>query len=158
VKRLAIVVACSCGGEPAHPPDAAPPADAFVACTAVFTGNFAETSTTPGACAFFSDYLAFELPSTTLAAPLAVTVAIPALPGDYASQTGTAWSASATRIVAHATCVLEAGDQVVPHGTFALHLEGTAPPHGTLVLDQPVRAPASADCGAPLVEHVEVRF
>jgi hypothetical protein len=61
-------------------------------------------------------------------------------------------------MIDHDTCLLAAGDQVVPHGAFTLHLASVSPPHGTLVLDQPVRATPFADCGAPLVEHVEVAF
>ncbi len=162
MRRLALALALAGGcGEPgaaSGPGDAAPAVDAAVACTAGFTGNFTETTTTPDACATLGDHLEVRATAASLDTPLVVTLDIPGAPGDYASQTGTAWSATATRIVTHATCLLQAGDQVVPHGAFALHLEAIAPPHGTLVLDQPVRATAFADCGAPLVEHVEVRF
>lgn len=154
----ALVLACGCGGDPARPPDAAVIApDAFVACAATFTGNFSEVATTATACASATDaQLVVTLPATNLVAPLAVTLAIATGPGDFSSETTATWSATATRMIGHDTCVLDAGDQVVPHGSFTLHL--TSADHGTLVLDQPVRATIFSACGTPLAEHVEVAF
>jgi hypothetical protein len=158
VLALAIASACGCGIDPVHAPDAAAgPPDAFVACTATFTGNFADLATTATACATATgSQLVLTVPSTGLLAPLSVTLAIAAAPGDFSSETTTVWSAIATRMVGHDTCVLDAGDQVVPHGSFTLHLTGAD--HGTLELDQPVRATMFSACGSPLAEHVEVAF
>jgi hypothetical protein len=153
---LALVTAC--GSDPVRTPDAAVVMpDALVACTATFTGNFAEVATTATACATATaTQLALTVPSTNLIAPLAITLAITPAPGDFSSETTMAWSAIATRMVTHDTCVLDAGDQVVPHGSFTLHLTGAD--HGTLELDQPVRATMFSACGSPLAEHVEVAF
>ena len=157
--RLAVLaVVTACGGDPVRSPDAAVIGpDAFVACTATFTGNFAEVATTATACASATDtQLVVTVPSTTLVAPLAVTLAIAPAPGDFSSETTATWSALATRMINHDTCVLDAGDQVVPHGSFTLHL--ISADHGTLVLDQPVRATMFSACGTTLSEHVEVAF
>ncbi|HEY6035598.1 MAG TPA: hypothetical protein VIV58_15095 [Kofleriaceae bacterium] len=153
-----LVVVCGCSVAPAHTPDAAVVApDAFVACTATFSGNFDEVATTATACASAtSTGLAVTLPSANLVAPLAITLAIAAGPGEFSSETTATWSATATRMIGHDTCVLDAGDQVVPHGSFTLHLASAD--HGTLVLDQPVRATMFSACGSPLAEHVEVTF
>ena len=158
MKALVLVVACGCGAEPARmPPDAAAvPPDAFVACTATFSGNFAELATTATACASAGTQLVIDVPAQGLIAPLMVTLAIVPNPGDFSSETTATWSAIGTRMVGHDTCVLDAGDQVVPHGSFTLHL-ATAD-HGTLVLDQPVRATLFSTCGETLYEHVEVAF
>ncbi|MEO6772420.1 MAG: hypothetical protein ABI467_05285 [Kofleriaceae bacterium] len=159
---LACALACGCGGDPARAPDAAVNANpdgfvALVACTATFTGNFAEVATTAAACATATGaQLVVTVPSTNLIAPLAITLASATGPGDYSSETAAAWSAAATRMIGHDTCVLDAGDQVVPHGSFTLHL--TTTDHGTLELDQPVRATMFSACGSPLAEHVEVVF
>ena len=159
--RLAILAAattCACTVDPVRAPDAAPVApDAFVACTATFTGNFAEVATTATACATATDaQLALTIPATHLVAPLAVSLAIAPAPGEFSAETTATWSANATRMIDHDTCVLDAGDQVVPHGSFTLHL--TSADHGTLVLDQPVRATMFSACGTTLAEHVEVAF
>jgi len=157
VKALVLVLACGCSVEPARTPDAAPVApDAFVACTATFSGNFAEVATTATACASAGAQLAISVPSQSLIAPLAVTLAIAPGPGDFSSETTATWSATGTRLIGHDTCVLDAGDRVVPHGSFTLHL--TSADHGTLVLDQPVRATMFSTCGDTLSEHVEVAF
>jgi hypothetical protein len=155
---LALATTCACSVDPVRAPDAAAVGpDAFVACTATFTGNFAEVATTATACASATDaQLALTIPSTNLVAPLAVTLAIAPVPGDFSSETTAMWSAIATRMINHDTCVLDAGDQVVPHGSFTLHL--TSADHGTLVLDQPVRATMFSACGTTLAEHVEVVF
>jgi hypothetical protein len=157
--RLAVLaVACACSVDPVRAPDAAfVGPDAFVACTATFTGNFAEVATTATACASASDaQLMLAIPAIQLVAPLAVTLAIAPAPGEFSSETTATWSANATRMIDLDTCVLDAGDQVVPHGSFTLHL--TSAEHGTLVLDQPVRATTFSACGTTLAEHVEVAF
>lgn len=153
---LALVTAC--GNDPVRAPDAAMVMpDAPAACTATFSGNFAEVATTATACATTTGtQLALTIPSTSLIAPLAIELAIATAPGDYSSDTTATWSATATRVIDHDTCVLDAGDQVVPHGSFTLHLIGAD--HGMLVLDQPVRATMFSACGSPLSEHVEVAF
>lgn len=155
---LALATTCACTVDPARTPDAAPLGpDAFVACTGTFTGNFAEVATTATACATATDaQLTLAIPSTNLLAPLTVTLAIAPAPGDFSSETTPMWSAIATRMINHDTCVLDAGDQVVPHGSFTLHLASAD--HGTLVLDQPVRATMFSACGTTLAEHVEVAF
>ncbi|MEO8553444.1 MAG: hypothetical protein ABI678_25900 [Kofleriaceae bacterium] len=101
--------------------------------------------------------MTLTIPSTFLNEPLQIQIPADGV-GELSSQTVAAWSASATRMIGHDTCLLAAGDQVVPHGAFTLHLDAVSPPHGTLVLDQPVRATPFSDCGATLVEHVEVTF
>ena len=157
MKALVLVVACGCSGEPARTPDALAVApDAFVACTAEFSGNFAEVATTATACASSGAQLVISVPSESLTAPLMVTLAIAPSPGDFSSETTATWSAIGTRMVGHDTCVLDAGDQVVPHGSFTLHLASAD--HGALVLDQPVRATLFSTCGDTLSEHVEVAF
>lgn len=155
---FAFVLVCGCSSDPARAPDATPVApDAFFACTATFSGNFSEVATTDTACATATDaQLVVTLPSQNLVAPLAITLAIATGPGDFSSETTATWSAIATRMIGHDTCVLDAGDQVVPHGSFTLHL--TAADHGTLALDQPVRATIFSACGDTLGEHVEVAF
>lgn len=155
MKRLLILLA-GCGDPTVAPVDAPfVPQDAPAACTAKFSGNFVETSTTDDACA--TDGMTLSISSTFLVEPLQVSIPA-ASAGDYSSQTVAEWSAMATRMINHDTCLMAAGDQVVPHGSFTLHLESVSPSHGTLVLDQPVRATVFSDCGATLVEHVEVTF
>jgi len=155
LKRLLLIVLVGCDDAPAVLDAPVVPQDAPPACSAHFTGNFTETATTTEACA--TDGMMLSIPSTFLVGPLEVMIPAAAA-GDFSSQTVAAWSASATRMINHDTCLLAAGDQVVPHGAFTLHLASVAPPHGTLVLDQPVRATAFSNCGATLVEHVEVAY
>lgn len=153
--KALLVLLAACGDPAPVANDAAVPLDAPGACTAHFTGNFIDTTTTADACA--TDGLAISIASPFLDGPLQITIPATA-PGELSSQTVTAWSATASRTVEHDACLLAAGDQVVPHGAFTLHLVSVSPPHGTLVLDQAVRATTFATCGDPLVEHVEVTF
>jgi hypothetical protein len=157
LKRLAILLA-ACGSDPETHVDAPPP-DAFVACSAQLTGNFAETITSGEPCAALGESgLTVQLPSMNFVEPYTITFGIGNVAGDYSAQTVTTWSSQATRMLAHDMCILAAGDQAVPHGDFTLHLDSVVPAHGTLSLDQPVHATAFSDCGDPLVEHFEVTF
>ena len=156
--RVAVVLlalaACS-------PGDAAPP-DATT-CVATFGDNFADTTSSPAACATVTGgTLTFAIDSQALGSTLAIAIELGAAPaiGTYSSETIATWSTAAARSIDDGGCVYTAGDQVIPHGSFTLSLAaidaGTA--HGTLEVIQAVHALQGTDCGASDRETVDVVF
>jgi hypothetical protein len=156
---VAIALCVGCGGDHAATVDAAP-ADAFAACTATWTGNFAETVTTATPCGAMSGTtLAIQAPTTRLATPLPISIALPAaIAGTYTSDTIAGWSAMETMTVVGDTCIFEAGSALAPHGDFTLTLADASAPHGTLALDLVVLAEEFSVCGSPLTETLELTF
>jgi hypothetical protein len=148
-----------CGGGHATSPDASPP-DAFAACTATWTGNFAETVTTTTPCSAMSrTTLAIQAPTTRLAMPLPISIALPAaIAGTYSSDTIASWGAMESMTVVGDTCIFEAGSAAAPHGDFTLTLADATAPHGSLTLDLAVLAEEFSVCGSPLTETLELTF
>lgn len=164
--RAAVLVALvGCGGGSAHA-DAA--GDAAVACTAQFSGNFAETSSSPVDCATVmagSDVaLGFAIESTTLVATVQVAIDLGATPsaGVYSSDTVQTWSAMAFQSIGNGGCEYSAGSSATPTGSFTLALDaidaaaGTA--HGTLDLVQYVLTFPGTNCGSASTESLAVTF
>ena len=117
-------------------------------CTAVFSGNFSDSSS--GACP--------TLDGTTLRFRAEAPSVNSALAGMIADvdRLGTGdWSAVLTR---EPGCVYTAGRDATPRGTYVLTLTSTAPLHGTLVLEQVVHALPMADCGRGDLETVRLAF
>ena len=162
--RSFVALACaSCGGAAAAP-DA--PADAAATCSATFSGSFTEASSGDGDCATLSAsgadvVLGFAIPSTTIAAPLALAFDLgPApSPGRYAPEIVQTWSAIATSSVDSA-CVYSAGQGAVPSGTFTLTLDAidASAAHGSLEVDTFLHAFVMTTCGAVPTETVVIEF
>jgi len=156
-----------CGGSHAAPPDVAP--DAAPACTATFSGNFAEVDAAATCASIVVDAqhdasLELALPVAALDAKLVVSIALgtaPA-PGQISSDTVALWSAVATEHVGSGSCRYSAGASAVPPGSFALALAaidvaaGTA--HGTLALTLYVLTAPGTDCGPSDTEQVTLAF
>ncbi|HEY1548031.1 MAG TPA: hypothetical protein VGG28_09425 [Kofleriaceae bacterium] len=154
-----MIALAGCGGDHAATVDAAPP-DAFAACTATWTGNFAETVTTATPCSAMSGTtLAIQAPTTRLATALPISIALPAaIAGTYTSDTIGSWSALESMTIVGDTCIFEAGSALAPHGDFTLTLADAAAPHGSLALDMVVLAEEFSVCGSPLTETLELTF
>lgn len=131
------------------------------ACTATFSGNFSDVTSSHAACPTVSDALDFAIDSRVLGAQAVISIALPAAPapGDYSSQTLTSWHAVEARSLGNGACVYSAGDEVTPSGSFRLSLAELAPvAHGTLSVTQYVHAIDSADCGVADLERLDVTF
>jgi hypothetical protein len=148
----------ACGGG-SNGPDA-PAIDAQAACSATWSGNFAETAATPTPCATIADAtITIAAPTTRLPMPLPISITLAsAVAGSYTSESVTAWSASETMTVVGNSCIYQAGSGVAPHGDFTLTLADATAPHGTLDLDLAVLASAFSTCGSPLTETLELVF
>jgi hypothetical protein len=181
------LVLAACGGGHGTSDIDAPPADARAACTATWSGNFAEVATSDAACATLTASgtasgaasaaasgaafdatsgaasaaatLAIQAPTTRLPAPLPIAIQLAAVvAGTYSSENIGTWSASETRTIVGDTCLFEAGSDVAPHGNFTLTLTDATAPHGTLALELAVLAKAQSVCGDPLSEQLELAF
>ena len=162
--RLAplLLVACSGG---AAAPDAAP--DASTRCTATFTGNFSETSTTEG-CATLGTgdtgevELTLVIPAHALGADMLGVFDLGAAPtpGAYSSRTVSFWRMRAVQQVGMGSCVYAAGSQQVPQGSFELQLTAVdaSAMHGTLAITQFIIGFPAADCGDGETEQLSLVF
>lgn len=157
--RAAAILLVACGGHGAAAPDA-PPLDARVLCTATWSGNFAEVTTSSTPCASIdSGLVVLDAPAGRLPAPLTVAIQLAAAAaGSYSSEDVTTWSASASMTLLGNTCIYEAGAMTTPHGDFTLMLTDAEAPHGTLDLDMVVLAGQLSVCGSPLTETLELAF
>ncbi len=146
-------------------------------CTAILTGNVAETTTSFEVCPQLQPgvgkssghtMIDFVVPSSILG-PLAVRIDLgaTAMPGLYSTETTRTWSAIAVENVpVRGSCIFTAGDESVPMGYFALNLdaiEGASTAHGSLALAMAVLPFASdqgdqSDCGSNTTEALAVRF
>lgn len=168
MRALALLALAACGDNRAVAPDAATP-DASLACSARYTGNFAEDAR-GDACATVTRgddghlTLALAIPTVTLAPAVDATIDLGLAPsaGAYGPASVVAWSARGVRLVGDGACVYNGGTAAVPTGAFALELEDFDGParraHGTLALELAVLAYPSTDCGAGDTEHVTARF
>jgi hypothetical protein len=153
-----LVLALTACGDNTH----AMTTDALLGCSTVFTGNFAETSSSAASCPMLTDStatLAFTIPVAKLSASLAVSIQMPALvSGMVTSETSPAWTATASELVGDGGCVFRGGNAVTPSGDFVLELTALAPLAGSLSLDLAVLSLPSTDCGLVDTEHVVVTF
>jgi hypothetical protein len=168
VKRALLLLLAACGSSPAAKPDAPLP-DAAIACTAHFSGNFVETSTTD-TCATITHPLAtpdhavvtLTVPTMTLGTSLAGTIDLGTAPslGLYTSRTIESWRVRAAQRIGEGTCLYAAGSTEVPQGTFELTVTDLADPdiHGTLDLTQFILGFPSTDCGDSDTEMVSIAF
>lgn len=133
------------------------------ACTATFSGGFADTTSSPAVCPMLAEgQLVLAIDSRVLGAEADVVFELGASPalGRYSSQTLATWHAVEARSLGGGACVYSAGDSVTPHGSFTLELtaigDGTA--HGVLDVVQYVHAVDGTDCGPADLEmlHVEL--
>jgi len=157
-RRFAVILAACGGGAAAHD---APMIDAPAACTATWSGNFAEVATSPTACATITPggALAIQAPTTRLPTPLPIAIQLAAaVAGSYSSESVVTWSASEKTMVVGDTCIFQAGPGVAPPGDFTLTLADATAPHGTLDLDMVVLAGELSVCGNPLSEQLELAF
>ncbi|HEV7556960.1 MAG TPA: hypothetical protein VGO00_15950 [Kofleriaceae bacterium] len=157
MKVLLVIALAGCTAAPAQAPDAA---IVIHTCTASFTGNFAEASTSESNCPTMADTtFALSLSTQALGAPLVITVDLGAMPsvGTYTPETVTSWNARGIQPIGQGECVYSAGNDVVPHGDFALELDATAR-HGTFTSTEYVLAFPETDCGDDDTESVQVAF
>ncbi|HTR55407.1 MAG TPA: hypothetical protein VMJ10_32230 [Kofleriaceae bacterium] len=167
IALAALAVPAGCGGSHAAPPDVAP--DALPACTATFSGNFAEVDAAPTCASLVVDAhadasLELALPVAALDARLVISIALgtaPA-PGEISSDTVALWSAVATEHAGSGTCRYSAGAAAVPPGSFELALTAidiaASTAHGTLALTQYVLTAPGSDCGQSDTEQVSLAF
>ena len=162
MKTLVWIALAGCGSTAAAI-DAAP--DASTRCTAVFSGNFAETSVSDGCAttgmAENGDVtLVLMVPSTTLATSVAGLFDLgPApTPGHYSQRTVTTWRVRAPQRIGDGTCLYAAGSMQVPQGSFDLMLTeiDAAGVHGTLDLTQYVLGFPGTDCGDSQTEQLSL--
>ncbi len=159
--RALLLALAACGDNLAAPIDAGVAApDARAVCAATFTGNFADSSTSPHCASLTAGTLALALPIRTLADTLPVQIELGATPspGFYSSETIATWSARVGVIVGVGACIYNAGSAAVPPGDFQLTLGSVDDPHGTLALAMPLLASPGTDCGDGDVETVSVAF
>ena len=157
---LALLAAC---GDNVHP---AP--DAPLGCTAAFTGNFAEQSTSSANCATLDATdpvnvtLGFSIASATLGTSFAISFDLGTLPtaGTFTSETVTTWNARALARVGNGACEYSAGATAVPTGSFTLALAAidASDAHGSLVLEQYVLTFPASDCGTGSTEQLALTF
>jgi hypothetical protein len=169
-RLLAIAIVAGCGDN-IHVDDPALTGE----CIATFTGNFAESSTSPDSCAKLAPMmpaseddviLSFTIPSTTLGGPDGLTFVLgpSPVPGHYTHSSIPSWSAIAIRTVATGGCVYSAGDSAVPSGNFTLTIDSidasgdNSVAHGNLQLVQYVLAIMGTDCGAGNTETLDLAF
>ena len=177
-RAIASLVACAgCGdnlGVSVDGPTALErPIDARPPCSAAFTGNFTETSSSGGDCptvtagsgsAVGDTALGFVVLSTTLGSPFTIAIDLGPMPsaGAYSSETVTSWSAHAALNIGGVDCLYSAGDGSVPPGSFALSLTaidlGAATAHGTLDVVQYVLTPPFTNCGTGTTETIALSF
>ena len=161
---LALAIA-GCGDNLHLAPDASPPPDAGPRCTATYSGNVDETSTT-SACATVAagGTLQLVVPTTTLATTLPISIDLgPApVPGYYSSETTATWGARAGITVGVGACIYLAGSAAVPHGSFALALASvdlaSGAAHGDLQLTMYVLSSPATACGTEDTESLAVAF
>ena len=156
--RLLVAVALAgCTAAPAPAPDATIVVDT---CTATFTGNFSEASTSTANCPTIDDTkFALSLSTKALGAPLVVSVDLGAMPsaGTYTPETVASWSARAVQPIGQGECIYSGGNDVVPHGGFTLELDATTR-HGMFTLTEYVLEFPDTDCGDGDTESVTVSF
>ena len=159
IRALAFLAAlAACGDNTAHTSDAP-----GTGCTAMFTGNFAETSTAPENCPSVGpQFVTFMVPVQTLSTTLAIALDIggKATPGTYSSQSSGEWQATATQNIGGRFCFYVAGSASGPHGSYMLTIDsfdGTTA-HGELVVLQYVLAGLNAKCGPNENENITVQF
>jgi hypothetical protein len=167
MKRGLLLVLAACGS-PAAKPDAPLP-DAAIPCTARFSGNFVETSSTT-TCATIThplsmpdhSILTLTIPTMTLGTSLAGTIDLGTAPslGLYTSRTIESWRMRAAQRIGEGTCLYAAGSTEVPQGNFELTVTDLADPdiHGTLDLTQFILGFPSTDCGDSDTEMLTVSF
>lgn len=152
---LALLAAC---GDNDGPPDSS--LDAFVQCSAQFSGNFAESSSAAADCPTLADgALGFSVPVTQLQTTLAVTIALPAaVTGELTSETVENWSALALQRIGDGGCVYRAGATAIPEGSFTLRLDMAQPLHGSLAIAASVLTLPNSECGGDDVENIGLKF
>jgi hypothetical protein len=161
VKRILCLVLAACGDNAAIPIDAPPayPLD----CTALLTGNFAETTSSPNACPVMlpadapgHTNLDFLIPSTVLGT-LAVRIDVGAVPAVavYVPENTATWEAIAVRSVpVRGACTFAAGSADFPEGYFHLRIDEltevvhATTAHGSLVVTMFV-LPRTGEDGIP---------
>ena len=163
--RIAVLLAaCGCSGGGAAP-DAAP--DASTICTAVFTGNFDETSVsdrcaTLGIAETGEVELTLMVPAHALDTTMLGVFDLGAAPtpGAYSSRTVSFWRMRAVQRIGDGNCVYAAGTQQVPQGSFELQLTSasTDAMHGTLELTQFILGFPATDCGDGETEQLSLAF
>ncbi len=151
--RLALAILVAGCGDNLRAIDASAPAPP--PCSAMFSGNFAETLRGAADCPTVADTsLAFSLAAMHLAVPLAIAIDLgpEPSPGEYSSETTQSWSATAYAHDAHGgggACQYTAGSSSTPQGSFTMTLSAidAQTAHGTLAITQYVLTSPSTECG-----------
>jgi hypothetical protein len=156
VIRVSLFAALAACGDNAAPPTPAVP------CSATFSGNFAETSTSDQCAMIGTMSLELTVPSSTLppAVKIDLEVGDALSAGSYSSDTISGWTARGTRYVDQGVCLYNAGATAVPTGDFALEVDSIDGDtvHGALAVTMYVLAFPGTDCGAGDTESIDVRF
>ncbi len=156
MRALAVTLVLAACGDHAAPPIP----DAPTGCTADFTGNFAETSSSPANCPTLAmSTLSFTVEVMQLGAALDISITLPdAMPGSFSSETVASWSAMAFEAETNSGCVFRAGNDATPEGSFTLTLDSVAPLHGSLSLALAVLTMPGSTCGVDDLETAAFSF
>jgi len=166
------LASAGCAGSPACAGDSCEGDGGPPACTATFTGNYADQVSLASPCAELvpgenhqqGDFiltLGLSSPGGQATTDVKIDLGPSPATGNYANTSVASWQALAVRAN---NCELSAGSQAVPTGGFELTLNQVsglpdAPVvHGTLDIDQHLSSPLGTDCGPGDTEHVAVTF
>ncbi len=158
MRCFAVLAALAACGDNDSPPDSS--LDAFVQCSAQFSGNFAESSSAAADCPTLAGTeLGFSVPIAQLQTMLAVTIALPAaVTGELTSETVENWSALALQRIGDGGCVYRAGTTAIPEGSFTLRIDTAQPLHGSLAITASVLTLPSTECGGDDIENITLKF
>ncbi|HEX4454136.1 MAG TPA: hypothetical protein VH143_24905 [Kofleriaceae bacterium] len=134
---------------------------AVEACSAHFSGEFAEASSSTADCPnLVNAALDFAMPVATLdGSVLAIEIDLPsAAPGSFSSETVDRWSASVFEAETNGGCLYRAGNAATPQGSFTLALDSVAPLHGSLTMALAILTLPGSVCGQIDTEIVTSTF
>jgi hypothetical protein len=158
--KLAVCLVLAACGDNMHEPAAADAA-AVSSCSASFTGEFSETSSSTADCPnLVNSALDFAMPVAPLGGSvLAIEIDLPsAAPGSFSSETIDSWSGSVFEHETNGGCVYRAGNAATPQGSFTLALDSVAPLHGSLTMSLAILTLPGSVCGQIDTENVTSTF
>lgn len=158
--KLAVCILLAACGDNTHE-TAAVDAPAVPACSASFTGEFREASSSTADCPnLVNAALDFAMPVATLGGSvLAIEIDLPSpQPGSFSSETIDSWSGSVFEAETNGGCLYRAGNAATPQGSFTLALDSVAPLHGSLTMSLAILTLPGSVCGQIDTEIVTSKF
>jgi hypothetical protein len=157
--KLVLVIALAACGDNLH--EIASVDAAGASCSARFTGEFAETSSSIADCPnLMNAALDFAMPVVTLGGSvLAIEIDLPSpAPGSFSSETIGSWSGSVFEAETNGGCLYRAGNAATPQGNFTLALDSVTPLHGSLTMSLAILTLPGSVCGQIDTENVTSTF